>query len=123
MSHEKAWRDLVINMYFSDDKKQKDLREHTDAEKKYCTSPNYIHRKIGGSDVLISVGANIANFNGYIEVNESAAVLWEKLKTPCSAHELAKLLEEEYGIPHETAVEDVREFIDLLLEHDMVVVQ
>ena len=46
------------------------------SRKTYQASQNFIHRKIADSDVLISVGSNIANFNGYIELNGSAADLW-----------------------------------------------
>mgnify|MGYP000428236159 CR=1 FL=1 len=42
----------------------------------------YIHRKIGDSDVLICIGQNIADFNGYIELNATAALLWETLQEP-----------------------------------------
>lgn len=44
-------------------------------KKKYQASKDYIHRKIADSDVLISVGSNIANFNGYIQINDSAVSL------------------------------------------------
>ena len=33
-------------------------------QKKYQASSNYIYRKIDETEVLISVGSNIANFNG-----------------------------------------------------------
>ena len=89
----------------------------------YQASENYIHRKIAGSDVLISVGSNIANFNGYIELNESAVLLWEKLKTPCKIRDLEQVLEENFGISHETAAQDVLDFINLLKAHHMVVIQ
>lgn len=92
-------------------------------QKTYRASENYIHRKIADSDVLISVGSNIANFNGYIEMNESAAVLWEKLQTPCRLSDLENVLEETFNLNHETAVQDVLDFMKLLGEHDMVVVQ
>lgn len=90
--------------------------------KTYQASENYIHRKIADSDVLISVGSNIANFNGYIQMNESAVILWEKLQMPCKLNELEQELEVKYGISHEKAVEDVQDFLKELLEHDMVMI-
>lgn len=91
-------------------------------QKKYQASQDYIYRKIADSDVLISVGANIADFNGYIEMNPSAVDLWKKLQTPCRLNELEQTLEEKYKIPHEQAVEDVLDFLKELLEHKMVMV-
>lgn len=90
--------------------------------KKYQASPDYIRRSVGDADVLISVGANIANFNGYIELNPSAADLWERLQTPSTLGDLEQTLEGKYGIAHETAVQDVLDFVRLLMEHDMVAV-
>lgn len=89
----------------------------------YQASPDYIHRQIVDTDVLISIGSNIANFNGYIEMNKSAVVLWNALQSPCPLSELEQVLESEFGIAHERAVADVLDFINLLLEHNMVTVQ
>ena len=90
------------------------------AQSKYQASENYIYRKIADADVLISVGANIANFNGYIQLNPSAVTLWKKLQTPCSLEELEQALKEEYGISGEQAQEDTSDFLKELLKHDMV---
>lgn len=92
-------------------------------QKKYQASENYIHRKIADSDVLISVGSNIANFNGYIQLNSSAVTLWEQLAQPSTLEQLEKVLEDKYGISHEQAVEDVIDFLNELKDHDMVIVQ
>ena len=87
---------------------------------RYCVSKNFIHRKIAGNDVLISIGANIANFNGYIELNPSAVLLWEKLKTPCTIDELADCLVQEYKLSDSDAKADAAEFASTLLEHQMI---
>lgn len=91
-------------------------------EQFYQASQDYIYRKIAESDVLISVGSNIADFNGYIEINQSAVDLWKKLQNPCQLNELEQTLEEKYGISHEQAEEDVLGFLKELLEHKMVMV-
>lgn len=80
----------------------------------------YIHRNIAGNNVLISVGENIANFNGYIELNDSASFLWEQLKEPKSVSELEQALADTFDIARKTAAEDVKDFLGELLEHDMV---
>lgn len=71
---------------------------------------------------MISVGANIADFNGYLEINESGVALWQALQVPCRLDDLEKVLEEKYHIPHKTAVEDVLDFINFLIENEMVLV-
>lgn len=84
---------------------------------------NFVHRTVAGSEVLISIGSNIANFNGYVEMNPSAAYLWEAMKEPKTAAQLEQALEEKFCISHEQAAEDVQDFLKELQEHDMVLVQ
>lgn len=131
----KQWQTPTVSVTPVDKDKVADLNRLSDTElkirleqtghnfqRKYQASQNFIHRKIADSDVLISVGSNIANFNGYIELNDSAADLWEKLQTPSKVDDLEQLLEMKYQINHETAVEHVLDFLKELQEHNMVVV-
>lgn len=92
------------------------------SSKKFQSKSDYVHRRIVDNDVLISVGENIANFNGYIELNSSAAFLWDEMKEPRTSGELEKSLEEHFHLPHETAVADVQDFLKELQENDMVLV-
>lgn len=92
-------------------------------DKKYQASPDYIYRRVADSDVLISIGSNIADFNGYIQLNPSAVCLWKQLSEPKTLNQLETALEETYQIPHERAVEDVIDFLNELKEHDMITVQ
>lgn len=91
--------------------------------KKFQTKSDYVHRRIADNEVLISIGENIANFNGYIELNSSAAFLWDEMKEPRTSGELEKLLEEHFHLSHEKAAEDVIDFLNKLKEHDMVTMQ
>lgn len=91
--------------------------------KTFQIKDNYIHRKVAGSDVLISICENVANFNGYIELNKSASYLWDQMKEPCTCQQMEQCLETTFAIPHEQAVEDVLDFIKELKENDMVIVQ
>lgn len=85
-------------------------------------SDNYILRKIADKQVLIAVGAGIADFNGYIQLNDTAAFLWTQLMTPHSCDELTMALSEECEISREQAAADVEEFIHELIEQNMVVI-
>ena len=87
----------------------------------YQASHNFIHRKITGLDVLISVGENIANFDGYIQLNATATALWNFLSTPRSEDDMAAMLAEQYGISPEEARADAAEFLEMLKTHHMVV--
>ena len=56
-----------------------------EAEIRYQTVEGFVHRQVAGNDVLISVGANVANFNGYITLNPTASFLWDALTQPRTA--------------------------------------
>ncbi len=88
----------------------------------YKTAPGYIHRKIADTDVLVSVGSGVADFNGYIELNSSASFLWELLKNGCSEEVLQTSLQQEFSIDADTARDDVNDFLNSLKEHEMVVI-
>ncbi|MBR4287731.1 MAG: PqqD family protein [Clostridia bacterium] len=88
---------------------------------KYQTKPNYIRRKVGGNDILIPVAENVADFNGFIELNPAAAFIWDSLKSPADIHEISIALAEKFDIDEATAKMDTKEFISLLSEHRMLV--
>lgn len=92
-------------------------------ESLFKSKSNYLHRKITGIDVLISIGENIANFNGYIEMNETASYIWDHLKEFIHLDDLSQLLASEFEITYEQAREDVIEFLTLLNNHEMVEVK
>ena len=82
----------------------------------------YVHRKVAGNDVLISVGANVADFNGYIMLNPAASFLWDALAEPRTAPMLTALLTEEFDVSEEMARNDVEQFLDMLQRNSMVTV-
>ncbi|MDF2608761.1 MAG: hypothetical protein K0R92_235 [Lachnospiraceae bacterium] len=71
----------------------------------------YILRKIAGSDMVVPVGSNIADFNGIISLNESAAFLWRHLTEGVELPRLVAVLAEEYNISKEQAQVDTENFI------------
>ena len=92
-----------------------------EAEIRYRVAEGFVHRQVAGNDVLISVGANVANFNGYITLNPTASFLWGALTQPRTADELTNLLTEEFDVSGETAKKDVVSFLDMLRRNGMVV--
>ena len=84
---------------------------------RYQAAEGFVHRKVAGNDVLIAVGRNVANFNGYITLNPTASFLWDKLTQPQSVRSLADLLSEEFDVTPEEA----RNGSDLILNLDAAI--
>ena len=80
----------------------------------------FIYRKIAGEHVVIPVGSNIADFNGIISLNETAAFLWQQLKEEVEPAALVSALQSEYEVDQAQAQKDVDEFITLLREHKVI---
>ena len=80
----------------------------------------FVLRKIAGEDVVIPIGNNIADFNGVVRLNESAAFLWKALQKETTKDELIKSLIEEYKIDRELATNDVEQFINTLKQNKVI---
>ena len=90
------------------------------SEIRYIATEGFIHRQVGGNDILISVGENVANFNGCITLNPAASFLWDALAQPQSITSLVNLLTEEFDVTQDKANSDVKNFLEMLLHHSMV---
>lgn len=80
----------------------------------------FICRKIAGENIVIPMGDNIANFNGIIKLNKSAAFLWNILQEDRTKHDLIEALIEKYKINKELALKDVEKFIDILYQNKVI---
>lgn len=80
----------------------------------------FILRTVAGQNLIVPVGENAMNFNAAITLNESAAFLWNKLTEEQSEEQLLSALTEEYAIDEETAKADIKVFLDVLKEHNIL---
>ncbi len=81
----------------------------------------YILRKIAGSDIVIPVGNNIADFYGIISLNETAAFLWNVLKEKKEVQNLVDAMIKEYEVGADTAKQDVDTFVSQLQQAGILV--
>ena len=77
-------------------------------------------RTIAGETVLVSVGDGVADFCGIIQLNSTARIIWENLKTGASAEELTNTLLSEFDVSKEKAETDVIETLKILSERKMI---
>ena len=72
----------------------------------------FILRKVSDAYVVIATGEAAASFNGMISLNETGALLWEKLEKGCDGkNELVDALLAEYDVAQELASKDVDAFV------------
>ena len=69
-------------------------------------------RNVCGENVITPYGIENINFNALISLNESSALIWEKLQdVDFTTDDMAKILENEYEVSHETAVKDCEKLL------------
>lgn len=80
----------------------------------------FILRTVAGQNLIVPVGENTMNFNAAITLNESAAFLWNKLTEEQTEEQLLSALTEEYSIDEATAKADIKVFLNVLKEHNIL---
>lgn len=81
----------------------------------------FILREIAGSFVVVPVGQNLVDFSSMITLNETGAFLWNCLSDGATQEELCqKLLSEYEGVTKEDALCDIKEFIEILNEKNIL---
>ena len=77
----------------------------------------FMLRTIAGSDIVVTVGKRTLDFNGIINLNDSAAFLWERLAAGAEEEELVSAILENYtDVDEATARKSVAEFIQTIRE-------
>lgn len=90
------------------------------ANRKFTANKNYILREIAGESVLVSVGEEIADFCGIVNLNHSARCLWDILQGKVTKEELVKALVYKFEVSEETAQKDVENTLNILQERGLV---
>lgn len=77
-------------------------------------------RTVCGNSIVVAVGKASLHFNGLITLNSTGEFIWSRLEQGSDEQKLARELAEEYSIPAEQALADVREFIVKLKGADLL---
>lgn len=77
-------------------------------------------REIAGDVILVPVGQTVLENNGLFLLNEISGRIWELLQAEKSEEEIAAVLTEEYDAPAEVIRQDLKEFLDALVEHEIL---
>ncbi len=81
----------------------------------------FVIRQVADRFVIVPVGAAAENFAGMLTINETGKFLWDLLETDQTYETLAAALVQEYKIDKETALRDVKAFLEPILPTGAVV--
>ena len=74
----------------------------------------FITRTIRGTQMMVAVDGNGADFHGLVRSNETAAFIVDCLKRDTTEEEIVGRMLEEYAVSRETARRDVRAILEKL---------
>ncbi len=81
----------------------------------------FLLRNVAGEYVVVPTGNSMVDFKAMISLNETGAFLWEQLLADKSEQQLLDALLSEYDVDEKTASEDIKEFVELLKEKNLLV--
>ena len=82
--------------------------------------PGFTLKEVADSFVIVPTGSNIVDFSAMITLNETGAFLWECLKEDVTEDALCDMLCKEYDVDRETALADIRDFVDALSSRKVI---
>ena len=73
---------------------------------------DFMMQSVGGANLLVPLGAQVMDLNGFITLNDTAACVWELLDQERSLYELVAAVAERFDITPEIAHTDVQNFLE-----------
>lgn len=81
----------------------------------------FVLREVAGQNMVIATGEASKDFHGMIKMNNTGKEIWMGLQAGLSEDGIASALHEKYHVDSEKAKQDVKEFINKMLEMGFVV--
>lgn len=81
---------------------------------------DFVLRKVCGLNVVLPAGLKVKDFGGALNLNDTAAMIFEQLQDGKTVEETVAALVAEYDVTPEKALADVRKTIELLREAGVV---
>ena len=79
-------------------------------------SKDFVLRKVRGLNVVLPTGPKVKDFGGALNLNDTAAFIFEQLQSGKTVEEVAAALVAAYDVTPEKALASVQETIDSLRE-------
>ena len=83
--------------------------------------PGFIVREVAGETIAIPSGEAANTLSGLVALNSSGKLLFELLQTECSEQDLVRAMLDTYDIDEETALADVREYLEVFRKSGILV--
>lgn len=96
------------------------MPSHEIWDKVYRKNDQIVARKIADEMLLVPIRGNLADMQRIFSLSPAADFIWEKLDGIHDMDDIRNRLTEEYSVNQEQASMDIREFVDQLIEFDLI---
>ncbi len=83
-------------------------------------NPRIVARKSGDEYILVPITDNVANMEAVYTMNATAAFIWDNIDGKMTLEDIARVVSGEYETDIDTALDDVVELVNDLMEHKIV---
>ena len=77
----------------------------------------FVMRSVAGENIVVPVGERAKSFKGMIKLNETGSFLWNFFARENTFEDAVQALKKEYDVEESVAREDVKRFMDQLIEN------
>jgi len=88
--------------------------QHSDDRRSFVT------REIGGETLIVPVTGHVMDLESIYVLNPVASRIWELLRSPTTAEQLAGVIADEFEVSVRDASRDVAEFLDSLTARGLI---
>ena len=80
----------------------------------------FVKRKVKDKYLVVAVGSLSDSYKKFIELNETASFIWDKVQQGLNVTDIAKELSLKYSVDYDKALNDTQKFIDILMKEEIV---
>ncbi|MBQ9513824.1 MAG: PqqD family protein [Clostridia bacterium] len=80
----------------------------------------FIKRKVVGKWVVVPTEKLSKQYNGIIELNDTANEIWEGIEKGLSAEEIATAIVEDFEVSYENALQDIHQMIEKMVKEGII---
>jgi coenzyme PQQ synthesis protein D (PqqD) len=89
-------------------------------EETYIRSSAVVSRLIAGETLVVPVRGKVGDLASIYSFNDVGTTIWAAMAHPTSINTLVDLIESEYEVSHERAVQDVENFLEEMQTAELV---
>jgi len=87
---------------------------------RFIRNREVVSRQIEGELIIVPIRHGVGDLNSLYTLNQVGTVLWDFMQEEHSVPEMLNRVCEEFEVTPEQAQNDIREFLDSLLEEELV---